>query len=117
MLWMTAPRRVMSHWDSAFNLLYGDHWFGPEFLSLIDPSTGRLINIVTVHPNQESPDEQGGFTIPFFTMNHPYYVPHPDKDGKGNHYCCALRTSLAKAPRDSLFFSITSPPELRRVRC
>ena len=31
-LWMTAPRLVMSHWDSAFNLLYGDHWFGPEFL-------------------------------------------------------------------------------------
>jgi hypothetical protein len=82
-LWMTAPRRVMSTWDSASDFLYGDHWFGPTFLSLIDPSAARLINTVTIHPNQESPDDRGGFTIPFFTNNAFYYVPHPDKDGKG----------------------------------
>lgn len=81
-LWMKAPRRVLSAWDSAADLLYGDHWLGPTFLSLIDPSTARLINTVTIRPYQQSPDDQSGFAIPFFTYND-YYVPHPDKDRKG----------------------------------
>lgn len=82
-LWMKAPRRVISAWDSAADFLYGDHWVGPTFLSLIDPSTARLINTVKIRPNQESPDGQDGFAIPFFTYNGFYYVPHPDKDRKG----------------------------------
>jgi hypothetical protein len=53
-LWMSAPRRVISTWDSAADFLYGDHWLGPAFLSLIDPSTGTLINTVTIRPHQES---------------------------------------------------------------
>ena len=29
------------------------------------------------------PEDDGGFAVPFFTYNGPYYVPHPDKDRKG----------------------------------
>jgi hypothetical protein len=82
-LWMSAPRRVISEWDSAADTLYGDHWFGPTFLSLIDPSTAKLINTVTIRPNEESSDDGDGLSIPFFTYNFFYYVPHPDKDRKG----------------------------------
>jgi len=82
-LWMNSPRRVISAWDSAADFLYGDHWFGPTFLSLIDPSTDRLINTVKIRPNRESPDDPDGIAIPFFTYNGLYYVPHPDEDRKG----------------------------------
>jgi hypothetical protein len=82
-LWMQAPRRVMSTWDSAADFVYGDHWFGRTFLSLVDPSAPRLINTVTIRGNEESPDDSGSFALPFFTYNGFYYVPHPDKDRKG----------------------------------
>ena len=82
-LWMQAPRRVTSEWDSAADFVYGDHWLGPTFLSLADPSAPRLINTVTIRGNQESPDDNGAFAIPFFTYSGFYYVPHADKDRKG----------------------------------
>ena len=82
-LWMQAPRRVTSEWDSAADFVYGDHWLGTTFLSLVEPSAPRLINTVTIRGNQESSDDNGAFAIPFFTYNGFYYVPHPDKDRKG----------------------------------
>ncbi len=90
-LWMSAPRRVICAWDSAGDLLYGDHWFGSTFLSLIDPSTVRLINTVAIRPHQESPNGQGGLAIPFFTYDGSYYVPHPDRDRKGKPLLMRLR--------------------------
>ena len=90
-LWMNAPRPVISTWDSAADFLYGDHWFGPTFLSLIDPSNARLINTIRIRPNQESPDDDGGFAVPFFTYDGFYYVPHPDKDRKGKPLLLRLR--------------------------
>ncbi len=90
-LWMNAPRRVISTWDSAADFLYGDHWVGPTFLSLIDPSSARLINTLTIRPNQESTDNQDGVVIPFFTNNGFYYVPHPDKDRRGKPLLMRLR--------------------------
>jgi hypothetical protein len=90
-LWMKAPRRFTSHWDSAADELYGDHWFGPTFLSLIDPSNARLINTIRIRANEESPDDGGGFAVPFFTYDGPYYVPHPDKDGRGTPFLLRLR--------------------------
>jgi hypothetical protein len=82
-LWMSAPKRVISTWDSAADVLYGDHWFGSTFLSLIDPSSGRLINTVKVRPQGETRDGGDGFAIPFFTYDGAYHVPEPDKDRKG----------------------------------
>ncbi len=90
-LWMNSPRRVISAWDSAADFLYGDHWFGPTFLSLIDPSNARLIDTIGIHPDQEMPDGAGGFAVPFLTYGEPYYVPHPDKDGKGKPLFLHLR--------------------------
>jgi hypothetical protein len=90
-LWMNAPRRVISTWDSAADFLYGDHWFGPTFLSLIDPSNARLINTIRIRPDQESPDDDGGFALPFFTYDGFYYVPHPDKDRRGTPLLLNLR--------------------------
>jgi hypothetical protein len=109
-LWMTAPRRVMAAWDSAADFLYGDHWFGPTFLSLIDPSTARLINTVTIRANRDSPDDQGGFAIPFFTLNSFYYVPHPDKDRKGKPLLLRLQdlTGEGVAAQFVLFDNVAS---------
>lgn len=90
-LWMNAPRRVISTWDSAADFLYGDHWFGQTFLSLIDPSNARLINTIRVRPDQEAPDDDGGFAVPFFTYDGFYYVPHPDKDRRGIPLLLSLR--------------------------
>ena len=90
-LWMTAPRRVISRWDSAADFLYGDHWFGPTFLSLVAPSDARLINTIRIRPNQESPDGDGGFAVPFFTYDGFYYVPHPDNDRRGTPFLLRLR--------------------------
>jgi hypothetical protein len=82
-LWVDAPQRVISTWDSAADFLYGDHWLGKTLLSLIDPSDGKLINTVGVRPHHESSDSGGGFSLPFFTYDGPYFVPHPDKDHRG----------------------------------
>ena len=90
-LWMQDPQRVISKWDWAGDLLYGDHWFGPTFLSLIDPSAARLINTVPIRPRSESSEDEGGFSIPFFTYDGFYYVPHPDKDRKGKPLLLRLR--------------------------
>jgi hypothetical protein len=90
-LWMISPQRVVSTWDSAADTLYGDHWFGQTFLSLIDPSRGRLINTVTIRPDENWPDDKGALAIPFFTYDFLYYVPRPDKDRKGTPLLLNLR--------------------------
>jgi hypothetical protein len=79
---MKAPRRVTARWDSAADVVYGEHWFGPTFLSLVDPSSAKLINTVRIRPDKESSDNQG-LAVPFFTYDGPYYVPHPDKERRG----------------------------------
>ena len=90
-LWMKAPRRVNSRWDSAADFLYGDHWLGPTFLSLIDPSSARLINTVTIQRDPEWSDDRGELAIPFFTYDGFYYVPNPDKERKGKPLLLHLR--------------------------
>ena len=79
-----APRRVICAWDYAGDFLYGNHSFGPTFLSLIDPSTGRLINTVAIRPHQESPNGQGGLAIPFLHMTAPTTCRIPTEIAKGN---------------------------------
>lgn len=74
---------MISTWDSAADFLYGDHWFGPTFLSLVDPSKARLINTISIRPNEESPDDDGSFAVPYFTNAGFYYVPHSDKKRMG----------------------------------
>jgi hypothetical protein len=109
-LWMNAPGRVISAWDSAADFLYGDHWFGPTFLSLIDPSNTRLINTIRIRPDQDSPDDDGGFAVPFFTYDGPYYVPRPDKDRRGIPLLLHLRdlTGEGVAGQFALFDHVAS---------
>ena len=65
--------------------------FGPTFLSLIDPSNAGLIDTIGIRPNQASPDNDGGFAVPFFTYDGLYHVPHPDKDRRGTPFLLRLR--------------------------
>jgi hypothetical protein len=90
-LWMSAPKPVNSTWDSAPDNLYGDHWYGPTFLSLIDPSSAKLISTVRIRANNEPPDERRDFAVPFFTYDGFYHVPHPNKDRKGKPLLLRLR--------------------------
>jgi len=89
-LWMTNPERVMAHWDWCGDDVYGDHWFGPTSLSLIDASNRKLINTIRVHSASDA-ENKGSFSVPFFTRESPYYVPHPDKDKRGKPLLLKLR--------------------------
>ena len=88
---MNAPTRVMSTWDNAPDQFYGDHWFGPTFLSLIDPSNARLMNTIEIVPETELPGGAHGVEIPFYANPYAYEVPHPDKDGRGRPVLLHLR--------------------------
>ena len=81
-LWMTNPERVSATWDTCSDYVYGDHWFGPTSLSLIDASKQKLINTIRVRSSADA-ENKGSFAVPFFTLDGPYHVPHPDKDKKG----------------------------------
>jgi len=82
-LWMSHPKRVMASWDSGPDFVYGDHWFGSTSLSLIDLSNRRLINTIRIHPPNDTPADSGGYAVPFFTSEAPYYVPQPNTDHRG----------------------------------
>ena len=82
-LWMNNPKRVTVSWDSGPDFVYGDHWFGPTSLSLIDPTNHKLINTIRIHSPNEAPADNGSYSVPFFAWDGPYYVPHPDKNHKG----------------------------------
>lgn len=46
-LWMQNPKKEMSEEPpTCIDLVYGDHWVGPIRLSLVDPSSHRLLNTV-----------------------------------------------------------------------
>ena len=99
----------MTHWEGGGDFLYGDHWLGPTFLSLVDPSDARLINTIRIRQNYESPEDED-FSVPFFTFNGFYYVPHPDKDGKGKPVLLHLRdfTGEGVAGQFALFDHVAS---------
>ena len=84
-LWIKAPKRVAATWDSGPDFLYGDHWSGPANLSLVDLSTGALLNTVRIRPYWEVPDEPDSMPIPFLAAEGlgPYYVPNPGSDHRG----------------------------------
>lgn len=82
-LWMINPQRVRASWDTGADFVYGDHWFGPASLSLIDSSKRRLINTIRIHSANEAPQDRGGFAVPFLTEDGPYFVPHPVQNHRG----------------------------------
>lgn len=109
-LWMSNPKRFMASWDSAADLVYGDHWFGPTSLSLIDPANRKLINTIRIHSPTEAPEDNGSYSVPFFTWDGPYYVPHPDKNHEGTPILLYLRdfTGEGVAGQFALFNHVAS---------
>jgi hypothetical protein len=90
-LWMSNPKRVAAAWDSGPDFVYGDHWFGPASLSLVDSTNRKLINTIRIHSPSEAPEDNGSYSVPFFAWDGPYYVPHPDKNHKGAPIILHLR--------------------------
>jgi len=64
--------------------IYGDHWFGPTRLSLLDLTNKRVINTIEVRGMYEGArDKEHGFPIPFQVPDGSYYVPHPNENKEG----------------------------------
>lgn len=109
-LWMNAPRRVMSSGSTDADFVVGHHWFGPAFLTLMDPSRARVINTLQIHPNPELTSAGTDIALPFFTHDYLYYVPHPGKDHKGKPLLMRLRdlTGEGVAAQFALFDAVVS---------
>jgi len=84
-LWMLHPDRVIRQGDpSCSDSVYGDHWYGPARLSLIDLSNRKLMNTVEIRGLYEGADEEEhGFPIPFRVSSDFYYVPQIGKNKEG----------------------------------
>jgi hypothetical protein len=82
-LWMLHPKRVMRQADTC-DWVYGDHWYGPTRLSLVDWRNKTLINTIEIRGLYEGSDEpEHGFPIPFHVSNAYYYVPQINKNKEG----------------------------------
>jgi hypothetical protein len=86
-LWMLHPERVVrqkSGEGGCAEWVYGDHWYGPARLSLLDLTNKRLINTVQIQGMYEGTEEKDpGFPIPFLVQNGVYYVPHISEKEEG----------------------------------
>ncbi len=112
-----SPRRVLVSSDSGYDFLVGDHWFGPTSPSFVDPVHQKLINTIQIHSLSERPEDRGGFSVPFFTFNGPYFVPYPNKDNKGVPLLLRLRdlTSEGIVGQFTLFDYVASDVSADRV--
>jgi hypothetical protein len=82
-LWMINPsREVRSEPGGCSDWIYGDHWYGPVRLSLVDLAARKILNTVEIHGMYEGRDEPGRpFPIPFRVQDGVYTVPRPDTAG------------------------------------
>jgi hypothetical protein len=92
-LWMLNPKRAVpgTRDGSCSDSLYGDHWYGPTRLSLMNPASGRPINTIEIRSALADADEPDSFSVPFFTQNGPYFVTNPNADGWGEPRILHLR--------------------------
>lgn len=86
-LWMLHPKRVVRSESGDLGCadwVYGDHWYGPARVSLLDLTNKRLINTIKIRGMYEGAgDKEHGFPIPFFVSNDFYYVPEVNKNKEG----------------------------------
>ena len=87
-LWMQSPDKILREIDHpgetyCGDSVYGDHWYGPTRLSLIDAAKHELLNTLEVPDFFEHPGDQHSFPIPFFVSNDFYNVPRPNSKGEG----------------------------------
>jgi hypothetical protein len=52
-LWMQSPEKILRDVDHpgesyCGDSVYGDHWYGPTRLSLIDAAKGKMLNTIEV---------------------------------------------------------------------
>ena len=85
-LWMLHAKKVVRQGDlGCSDFLYGDHWYGPTRLSLVDLPHLKIINTVEIRGLYEgSDDDEHGFPIPFYvSKDESYFVPRSDTKGEG----------------------------------
>lgn len=68
-LWMQHPQRVIRNAEGGCEAaLYGDHWLGPARLSLVNPTTKRVINTVVVRDASEPREDAVHVSIEPFKL-------------------------------------------------
>jgi hypothetical protein len=88
-LWMQNPEKTLRNIDHpgetyCGDSIYGDHWYGPTRLSLVDAEQQKILNTIEVRDFFEHPDDvEHSFPIPFFVPNDFYNVPRPDSKNEG----------------------------------
>lgn len=94
-LWMLHPKRLVRKEAGDFGCadwVYGDHWYGPTRLSLVDLVKKRLINTVEILGMYDGAQEpEHDFPIPFLVSNGFYYVPGVNGDDEGTPRILNLR--------------------------
>jgi hypothetical protein len=95
-LWMQNPDRILRDIDHpgesyCGDSVYGDHWYGPTRLSLIDAGKHVVLNTIEVPDFFEHPGDGGSFPIPFFVPNDLYNVPTPNSKNEGTPKILTLR--------------------------
>jgi hypothetical protein len=87
-LWMLRPEKILREVDHpgesyCGDSVYGDHWYGPTRLSLLDAEKHKILNTLEVPDFFEHPGDGYSFPIPFFVSNDFYHVPNPDSKNEG----------------------------------
>lgn len=95
-LWMQSPEKILravDHPGESYcgDSVYGDHWYGPTRLSLIDADKHKILNTLEVPDFFEHPGDGRSFPIPFFVPNDFYAVPNPDAKHEGTPKILNLR--------------------------
>jgi hypothetical protein len=85
-LWMLHPKRVVRQEvgdGGCADWVYGDHWYGPARLSLLDLAKRRLINTIEIRSMYDSAQEpEHDFPLPFLVSNGNYFVPGVNGDNE-----------------------------------
>jgi hypothetical protein len=95
-LWMQRPEKILREVDHpgesyCGDSVYGDHWYGPTRLSLIDAEKHETINTIEVPDFFEHPGDRDSFPIPFFVSNEFYDVPDRNSKNEGTPKILNLR--------------------------
>src|SRR5262245_30522792 len=92
-LWMRHPERVVRQEAmGCVDWVYGDHWYGPTRVSLVDLSKPKLINTVEIRGLYAGTDDkERSFPVPFFVSNSFYYVPLANAKKEGQPMILYLR--------------------------
>ena len=95
-LWMQRPEKILREVDHpgesyCGDAVYGDHWYGPTRLSLVDAEKLQILNTIEVPDFFEHPGDGRSFPIPFFVSNEFYDVPNPNSKKEGTPRILNLR--------------------------